>query len=90
MRAIVGTPLSNQPEPRIWLCQSAGAAAPSGGRELREASDRGDSPLQPAGAADLALPVRRRSGPIGGQGATLRKVCITPAAARFMRQEFTR
>ena len=27
--------------PRIWLCQAAGAAAPSGGRELRAASDRG-------------------------------------------------
>jgi len=27
--------------PRIWLCQSAGAAAPEGGRALREASNRG-------------------------------------------------
>ena len=27
--------------PRDWLSQTAGAAAPSGGRELREASDRG-------------------------------------------------
>ena len=27
--------------PRIWLCQSVGAAAPPGGRELREANDRG-------------------------------------------------
>ena len=27
--------------PRIWLCQSAGAAAPSGGRELHAVSDRG-------------------------------------------------
>ena len=26
---------------RDWLCQTAGAAAPSGGRELREASERG-------------------------------------------------
>ncbi|WP_029524262.1 competence/damage-inducible protein A [Polaromonas glacialis] len=27
--------------PRDWLCQTAGAAAPSGGRELHEVSDRG-------------------------------------------------
>ena len=27
--------------PRDWLCQIAGAAAPLGGRELREANDRG-------------------------------------------------
>jgi hypothetical protein len=27
--------------PRDWLCQTAGAAAPSGGRKLREASDHG-------------------------------------------------
>ena len=27
--------------PRDWLCQTAGAAAPSGGRELREANERG-------------------------------------------------
>ena len=27
--------------PRDWLRQTAGAAAPSGGRELREANDRG-------------------------------------------------
>ena len=26
---------------QIWLCQSVGAAAPSGGRELRDANDRG-------------------------------------------------
>jgi hypothetical protein len=27
--------------PRIWLCQSAGAAAPPGGRALHEVSNRG-------------------------------------------------
>jgi len=26
---------------RDWLCQTAGAAAPSGGRKLRAANDRG-------------------------------------------------
>jgi ADP-heptose:LPS heptosyltransferase len=30
-----------KPGPRDWLGQTAGAAAPSGGRKLREASDRG-------------------------------------------------
>ena len=30
-----------QQGPRDWLCQTAGAAAPSGGRELCEANDRG-------------------------------------------------
>ncbi len=30
-----------KPGPRIWLCQSAGAAAPSGGRALHEVSNRG-------------------------------------------------
>ena len=30
-----------KPGPRDWLCQTAGAAAPSGGRELREANERG-------------------------------------------------
>jgi hypothetical protein len=39
--------LSFKPGPRIWLCQYAGAAAPSGGRELREASDRGGYFNQP-------------------------------------------
>jgi 2-aminoadipate transaminase len=31
----------NEQGPRDWLCQTAGAAAPSGGRELREANERG-------------------------------------------------
>ena len=30
-----------KPGPRNWLCQAAGAAAPSGGRKLHEVSDRG-------------------------------------------------
>src|SRR4051812_26728182 len=42
---------SCQQGPRGWLCQTAGAAAPSGGRELHEVSDRGGHVqpiLQPA------------------------------------------
>src|SRR3982751_4052102 len=31
----------HQQGPRNWLCQAAGAAAPSGGRKLHEVSDRG-------------------------------------------------
>jgi 2-aminoadipate transaminase len=31
----------NEQGPRDWLCQTAGAAAPSGGSELREANERG-------------------------------------------------
>ena len=34
---------SSQQGPRDWLCQTAGAAAPPGGRELHEVSDRGGS-----------------------------------------------
>ena len=37
---MTGSQLSKQ-GPRDWLCQTAGAAAPLGGRELREANDRG-------------------------------------------------
>ena len=33
----------HQPGPRDWLRQTAGAAAPSGGRELHAVSDRGGS-----------------------------------------------
>ncbi|OYY96943.1 MAG: hypothetical protein B7Y42_08520 [Polaromonas sp. 28-63-22] len=38
--ATVGPRICKQ-GPRDWLRQTAGAAAPSGGRELREANDRG-------------------------------------------------
>lgn len=36
----MASPLRKQ-GPRDWLCQTAGAAAPSGGRELHEVSERG-------------------------------------------------
>ena len=39
--AVGGDVSSTQQGPRDWLSQTAGAAAPPGGRELREASDRG-------------------------------------------------
>ena len=38
---VSGDVSSTQQGPRDWLSQTAGAAAPPGGRELREASDRG-------------------------------------------------
>ncbi|CDS52434.1 hypothetical protein [Polaromonas sp. CG9_12] len=102
-----GTALLKQ-GPRDWLRQTAGAAAPSGGRKLHAANDRGGKAppyssrgrgtgsarpqaqrpprgagsyaqrttvgarhrLTQAGAAGLAPPDRRRSGPLGGQGVT--------------------
>ncbi len=43
-----------QQGPRDWLRQTAGAAAPSGGRELREANDRGGHiPVAPSGGREL-------------------------------------
>ena len=57
--------------PRVQLRRPAGAAAPSEGRALHAVSNSGvTSPLHQTGAADLAPPVRRGSGPFGGQGAT--------------------
>ena len=47
--------------PRIWLCQSAGGATPSGGRELHAASDSGGNPIpSPAGGRQGWGPPRIR------------------------------
>ncbi len=56
---------SSQPGPRNRLSRAAGAAAPSGGSEPHAVGSVGAMSSQ-AGAADLALPVRRRSAPSGG------------------------
>ena len=59
----------HQQGPRVSLRQPANAAAPSGGRELHEVSNRGghihrEEQSPPAGATGLAPPARRR--PSGG------------------------
>ena len=59
---------SAQQGPRDWLCQTAGAAAPSGGSALHEVKSVGARTI-PAGAAEPALPGRRRSAPSGSSPA---------------------
>jgi molybdopterin-biosynthesis enzyme MoeA-like protein len=58
--------IPDQQGPRDWLRQTAGAAAPSGGRELHEVSDRGGSSFQQEPQNRL----RRAAGaaaPLGGR-----------------------
>ncbi|OYY38398.1 MAG: hypothetical protein B7X65_19040 [Polaromonas sp. 39-63-25] len=45
---------SDQQGPRIWLCQSAGAAAPPGGRALHAVSNRGGMPTAAGSGRDWA------------------------------------